>query len=42
VSFFIRGGTQLGEGIGDKLTPLPNPISGIYLLVTPNIIINTS
>ena len=42
VSFFIRGGTQLGEGIGDKLTPLPNPISGIYLLVIPNIFINTS
>ena len=42
VSFFIRGGTQLGEGIGNKLTPLPNPISGIYLLVIPNIFINTS
>jgi len=42
VSFFIRGGTQLGEGIGNILTPLPNVISGIYLLVIPNIIINTS
>lgn len=42
VSFFIRGGTQLGEGIGDKLTPLPNPIAGIYLLVIPNIFISTS
>ena len=41
VSFFIRGGTQLGEGIGNILTPLPNAISGIYLLVIPNIIINT-
>ena len=42
VSFFIRGGTQLGEGIGNKLTPLPNLISGIYLLVIPNIFIKTS
>ena len=25
VSFFIRGGTQLGEGLGNKLTPLPKP-----------------
>ena len=42
VSFFIRGGTQLGEGIGNKLTPLPNPISGIYLLVIPKFFIKTS
>ncbi len=23
VPFFLRGGTALGEGIGEKLTPLP-------------------
>jgi 4-diphosphocytidyl-2-C-methyl-D-erythritol kinase len=41
VPFFIRGGTQLGEGIGDRLTPLPVGISGTYLLVIPEISIPT-
>tara|TARA_Y100000590_G_scaffold100308_2_gene114035 strand:+ start:7283 stop:8113 length:831 start_codon:yes stop_codon:yes gene_type:complete len=41
VPFFIRGGTQLGEGIGDKLTLLPNHIQGTYLLVIPDISIST-
>ena len=41
VPFFIRGGTQLGEGIGDRLAPLPKGISGAYLLVIPEISIST-
>ena len=41
VPFFIRGGTQLGEGIGDKLTLLPSHIQGTYLLVIPDISIST-
>ncbi len=41
VPFFIRGGTQLGEGIGDKLTSLPSYIQGTYLLVMPDISIST-
>ena len=28
VPFFIRGSIQLGEGIGEKLTPLKNKVSG--------------
>ncbi len=42
VPFFIRGGTQLGEGIGSDLTPLPFSIKGVYLLVIPQISINTA
>ena len=42
VPFFIRGGTQLGEGLGNKLTPFPKSISGIYLLIIPKFFINTS
>ena len=41
VPFFIRGKTQLGEGIGDKLTQLPKAIIGTYLLVIPKISIRT-
>lgn len=41
VPFFIRGGTQLGEGIGEKLTPLKRTIAGTYLLVMPAITIDT-
>jgi len=41
VPFFIRGGTQLGEGIGEQLTIL-SPLSGIwFLLVVPPFRINT-
>ena len=40
--FFIRGKTQLGEGIGDKLTRLTYHIKGTYLLVIPYILIGTS
>ncbi|MBC8346934.1 MAG: 4-(cytidine 5'-diphospho)-2-C-methyl-D-erythritol kinase [Candidatus Marinimicrobia bacterium] len=42
VSFFIRGKTQLGEGIGDKLTPLSHPVAGTYLLVIPKYSISTA
>lgn len=41
VPFFIKGGTQLGEGIGDKLTLLPSHIQGTYLLVIPDVSIST-
>ena len=41
VTFFIRGRTQLGEGIGDKLALLPSHIQGAYLLVIPDISIST-
>lgn len=42
VAFFIKGGTQLGEGIGDKLTSLTRCVKGTYLLVIPDINISTS
>ncbi len=42
VPFFIQGGTQLGEGIGEILTPIENTINGTYLLVIPDISIDTS
>ena len=41
VPFFVKGGTQLGEGIGNKLTSLPSHIHGTYLLVIPDISIKT-
>ena len=41
VSFFIKGGTQQGEGIGEKLSTLPCPINGAILLVTPDVHIDT-
>ena len=41
VPFFVKGGTQLGEDIGDKLTSLPSHIRGTYLLVIPDISIKT-
>ena len=42
VSFFIKGGTQQGEGTGEKLSTLPCPVSGAVLLVIPNVHIDTS
>ena len=42
VSFFIKGGTQHGEGTGEKLSILPHPASGTVLLVTPDVHIDTS
>lgn len=42
VPFFIKGGTQIGEGIGERLKKIDRPISGFYLLVIPEISINTA
>ena len=42
IPFFIRGGLQVGDGIGDQLTPLDANIKGAFLLVVPDIHINTS
>ena len=42
VPFFIRGSIQLGEGIGDRLTPLKINISGKYLIIIPDAEIDTS
>ncbi|MFC1549791.1 4-(cytidine 5'-diphospho)-2-C-methyl-D-erythritol kinase [Candidatus Neomarinimicrobiota bacterium] len=41
VPFFIRGGTQIGERRGEKLTPVDNPIKGWYLCLTPDFSIST-
>ncbi len=35
VPFFIRGGTQLAEGRGERLTPLPPLQDGWFVLVKP-------
>ena len=42
VPFFINGSIQLGEGVGEKLTPLKNKVRGKYLIIMPDIVINTS
>jgi len=42
VPFFIRGGAQLGDGTGENLTVLPHSVSGTYLLVIPDVSINTA
>lgn len=42
VPFFISGGTQIGDGIGDILSPIKNPVNGFYLLVIPDIFISTT
>ena len=42
VPFFIRGSAQVGEGVGDMLTPLTTKISGKYLIIIPDIEIDTS
>ena len=42
VPFFIKGGLQKGSGIGEILTPLSGCIDGTYLLVIPDINIDTS
>ena len=42
VAFFINGGTQLGEGIGDQLTPIKRKFNQKLLIVFPNISIDTS
>ena len=37
VPFFINGSTQVGEGIGDKLTSISSSMDARYLMVTPDI-----
>jgi len=41
VPFFINGGTQGGDGLGDILTPLDFPTNYVILLVHPKIHIST-
>ena len=41
VPFFIRGATQIGEGIGEKLSDIKYTIDGSFLIITPNIPIDT-
>lgn len=42
VPFFLAGGTQLGRGIGERLTPLNTSGQGVFLIVTPPLEIRTS
>ena len=41
VPFFIRGATQIGEGIGEKLSDVKCTIGGSFLIITPDISIDT-
>ena len=41
VPFFIEGGTQLGEGVGDRLIKIKKKITGKFLLVMPKLGIST-
>jgi len=41
VPFFIKGGTQIGEGIGEKLIGLKSVIKGRYLIIIPDLTIDT-
>ncbi|MFQ5645581.1 MAG: 4-(cytidine 5'-diphospho)-2-C-methyl-D-erythritol kinase [bacterium] len=41
IPFFIRGGTMLAEGIGERLTPLPTPDFWVLLTIFPHIRIST-
>ncbi|MEX2599023.1 MAG: 4-(cytidine 5'-diphospho)-2-C-methyl-D-erythritol kinase [Dehalococcoidia bacterium] len=36
VPFFLRGGTALGQGRGDELSPLPQPIERYAVILTPS------
>jgi len=42
VPFFIRGSAQFGEGVGEVLTPLKTKIGEKYLIIIPDIEIDTS
>ena len=42
VPFFIKGGTQLGDGIGADLTRIDKSVNGSYLLVIPSFQISTA
>ena len=41
VPFFIRGGAQVGEETGSKLTPIREKIDAVILLVIPSVSIST-
>jgi len=41
VPFFIKGKTQIGDGIGEILKPIETIINGCYLLVVPDLQIDT-
>ena len=41
IPFFIRGATQIGEGIGEKLSDVKCRIDGSFLIITPDISIDT-
>ncbi len=41
VPFFIKGGCQIGSGVGDQLVKVGHPIKNTFLLVMPNIHIDT-
>ena len=41
VPFFIKGGCQIGSGIGDRLVKVDHSIKNTFLLVMPDIHINT-
>lgn len=42
VPFCLTGGTALGRGIGDQLTPIPSSGNGIFLVVTPALQLSTA
>lgn len=42
VPFFIKGGTQIGDGVGEKLTKMDQAVSGYYLLILPSFSISTA
>ena len=42
VPFFIRGGLQIGEGLGDQLKKIKSFIQCVFLLVIPRILIDTA
>tara|TARA_B000000460_G_scaffold190432_1_gene137555 strand:- start:269 stop:901 length:633 start_codon:yes stop_codon:yes gene_type:complete len=41
VPFFIKGKTQIGDGVGEILKPIETIINGSYLLVAPDLHIDT-
>ena len=42
VPFFIKGGTQIGDGIGEELTKVDKAVGRYYLLVLPEFLISTA
>lgn len=41
VPFFLQGGTQVGRGIGEVLTPIHGSGEGWYLILTPDLQLST-